>query len=93
MKSFAVCLISLLASVSAASAEAPIVSGHVRLVDGSAVAGAQVLLFDVSDLRRGVLGQATTDADGQFALSLGSSVCRLALRWGRTIRIRLIQGR
>ena len=73
MKSFAVCLISLLASVSAASAEAPIVSGHVRLVDGSAVAGAQVLLFDVSDLRRGVLGQATTDADGQFALSLGSS--------------------
>ena len=39
-------------------------------MDGSAVAGAQVLLFDVSDLRRGALGQAMTDADGQFALPL-----------------------
>ena len=73
MKSVAVCLFSLLVSVSAASAEAPTVSGQVRLVDGSAVAGAQVMLFDVSDLRRGAAGQATTDADGQFALSLGAS--------------------
>ena len=72
MKSLVVCLISLLASASTALAEAPTVSGHVRLVDGSAVAGAQVLLFDVADLRRGALGQATTDAHGQFALSLGS---------------------
>ena len=56
MKSFAVCLISLLASVSAASAEEPTVLGQVRLVDGSAVAGAQVMLFDVSDLRRGCVG-------------------------------------
>ena len=70
MKSVAVCLISLLASVSAASAEAPTVSGHVRLADGSPVAGASVLLFDVSDLRRGALVQATTDADGRFALPL-----------------------
>ena len=45
MKFFAVCLIGLLVSVSAASAEAPTVSGQVRLADGSAVAGAQVLLF------------------------------------------------
>ena len=73
MKSFVVCLIGLLASASTASAEAPTVSGQVRLADGSAVAGAQVLLFDVSDLRRGALGRATTDADGQFALSLGAS--------------------
>ena len=72
MKSLAVCLVSLLASASTASAEAPTVSGQVRLVDGSAVAGAQVMLFDVADLRRGALGQATTDADGQFALSLSS---------------------
>ena len=72
MKSLAVCLLSLLVSVSAAPAEAPTVSGQVRLVDGSAVAGAQVMLFDVSDLRRGALVQATTDADGQFALPLGS---------------------
>ena len=73
MKPLAVYLISLLASVSAASADEPTVSGQVRLVDGSAVAGAQVLLFDVADLRRGALGRATTDADGQFALPLGAS--------------------
>ena len=70
MKSFAVCLIGLLASVSVASAEVPTVSGQVRLLDGSAVVGAQVLLFDVADLRRGALVQATTDADGRFALPL-----------------------
>ena len=70
MKSFAVCLLGLLVSVSAASAEAPTVSGQVRLADGSPVTGAQVLLFDVSDLQRGALVRATTDADGQFALPL-----------------------
>ena len=80
MKSLVVCLLSLLVSASTASAEAPTVSGHVRLVDGSAVAEAQVLLFDVSDLQRGALGQATTDADGQFALPLGSSA--LPTRFG-----------
>ena len=69
MKSLVVCLLSLLVSASTALAEEPTVSGQVRLVDGSAVAGAQVMLFDVSDLRRGALGQATTDADGQFALT------------------------
>ena len=72
MKSFAVCLIGLLASVAVASAEVPTVSGQVRLLDGSAVVGAQVLLFDVADLRRGALVQATTDADGRFALPLAS---------------------
>ena len=80
MKSFAVCLIGLLASVSVALAEESTVSGQVRLVDGSPVAGAQVLLFDVADLQRGALGQATTDADGQFALPLGSSA--LPTRFG-----------
>ena len=70
MKSFAVYLIGLLASVAVASAEVPTVSGQVRLLDGSAVVGAQVLLFDVADLRRGALVQATTDAEGQFALPL-----------------------
>ena len=68
MKSVAVCLISLLASASTASAEAPIVSGQVRLVDGSAVAGASVVLFDVE--RLGVVAKATTDESGQFALVL-----------------------
>ena len=70
MQSFAVYLIGLLASVAVASAEVPTVSGQVRLLDGSAVVGAQVLLFDVADLRRGALVQATTDADGRFALPL-----------------------
>ena len=70
MNSLVVFLIGLLASVSVVSAEAPTVSGQVRLVDGSAVAGAQVLLFDVEDLRRGVLGRATTDGSGRFALPL-----------------------
>ena len=74
MNSLVVFLIGLLASVSVVSAETPTVSGQVRLVDGSAVAGAQVLLFDVSDLRRGALGRAMTDADGQFALSFGSGL-------------------
>ena len=73
MKSLVVCLLSLLVSVSTASAEVPTVLGQVRLLDGSPVAGAQVLLFDVSDLRRGALVQATTDADGRFALPLGAS--------------------
>ena len=68
MKSLAVCLIGLLASVSAALAEAPIVSGQVRLLDGSAVAGASVVLFDVSAERLGMLAKTTTDASGQFAL-------------------------
>ena len=70
MQSLVVCLLSLLVSASTASAEAPTVSGQVRLLDGSAVVGAQVVLFDVADLRRGALVQATTDADGQFALPL-----------------------
>ena len=73
MNSLVVFLIGLLTSVSAASAEEPTVLGHVRLVDGAAVAGADVLLFDVADLRRGAVARATTDADGQFALSLGAS--------------------
>ena len=74
MKSFAVCLIGLLTSVSVASAVAPTVSGQVRLLDGSAVAGAQVLLFDLGDLRRGPVAQATADAAGQFARSLGTGL-------------------
>ena len=72
MNSLVVFLIGLLTSISAASADKPTVLGQVRLVDGAAVAGAQVLLFDVADLRRGAVGRATTDADGQFALSLAS---------------------
>ena len=65
-----VCLVGLLVFVHASLASPPVISGQVRLPDGSPVAGAQVVLFDVADLRRGPVGQATTDETGQFALPL-----------------------
>ena len=49
MPFFMVCLVGLLVSVHASLASSPVVSGQVRLPDGSAVAGAQVVLFDVAD--------------------------------------------
>ena len=48
-----VCLVGLLVSVDASPVSPPVISGQVRLSDGSPVAGAQVVLFDVADLRRG----------------------------------------
>ena len=69
MKSIAVCLINLLVFVSAGTAQS-FIEGHVRLADGQAVAGAQVMLLDMADLRQGALVRATTDADGRFALPL-----------------------
>ena len=45
--------------------------GQVRLSGGLPVAGAQVMLFDLADLRRGVVAQTTTNALGSFALPLG----------------------
>ena len=65
-----VCLVGLLVSVDASPVSPPVISGQVRLSDGSPVAGAQVVLFDVADLRRGAVGQATTDEAGTFALPL-----------------------
>ena len=65
-----VCLVVLLVSVDATLASSPMVEGHVWLSNGSPVADAQVVLFDVADLRRGPVGQATTDETGQFALPL-----------------------
>ena len=72
MPFFIVCLVGLLVSVYATLASPPMVAGHVRLPDGSPVEGAQVVLFDVADLRRGPVGQATTDETGQFALPLAA---------------------
>ena len=72
MKSFAVCLMSLLVFVTTDAAEQPSLLGHVRLSDGQPVAGAQVLLFDLANLRRYV--GATADEGGQFALSLGTGL-------------------
>ena len=67
-----VCLVGLLVSVHASPVSPPVISGQVRLSDGLPVAGAQVVLFDVADLRRGAVGQATTDEAGQFALPLAA---------------------
>ena len=67
-----VCLVGLLVSVDASPVSSPVISGQVRLSDGLLVAGAQVVLFDVADLRRGAVGQATTDEAGQFVLPLAA---------------------
>ena len=75
MKSLMVCLIGLLVSAQASLASLPVISGQVRLSDGLPVAGAQVVLFDLADLRRGAVAHATTDEAGQFALAtLGTSL-------------------
>ena len=73
MKSLMVCLVGLLVSVHASPVSPPVISGQVRLADGSPVAGASVVLFDVADLAKGPVGQATTDEAGQFALALAAS--------------------
>ena len=50
----------------------PLVEGWVRQSSGEPVEAAQVRVFDWTDLRRGVVAQATTDAAGYFALPLSS---------------------
>ena len=67
-----VCLVGLLVSVDASPVSSPMIEGQVRLSNGSPVVGAQVVLFDVADLRRGPVGQATTDETGQFVLPLAA---------------------
>ena len=68
-----VCLMSLV-FVQTSAAQQSTVSGQVRLSGGLPVAGAQVMLFDLTDLQRGPVAQATTAEDGQFALvALGGS--------------------
>ena len=72
MKSLVVCLMALMIFIQSDANQQPTVSGHVRLSDGLPVAGAQVMLFDVADLRRGVMAYATTDEAGQFVLPLAA---------------------
>ena len=62
-------LVGLVLSVGIVGAE-PVVEGRVRLSSGEAAVGAQVLVFDLADLSRYV--RATTDASGQFVVSLGA---------------------
>jgi len=66
MKSFVGGLISLILSVSVGAE--PLLEGRVRLSSGQPAVGAQVRLFDLTDLRRFV-GTATDEA-GHFALPL-----------------------
>ena len=50
----------------------PLLEGRVRLESGEPVADAQVRLFDMTDLRRGAIARAQTDARGYFALPLAA---------------------
>ncbi len=50
----------------------PLVEGQVRLSSGEPVEAAQIMVFDLADLRRGVVARATTDASGHFALPVAS---------------------
>ena len=71
MRLWAVGLLGLGVGVGAEASSRGQVLGQVRLESGLPVVGAQVLVFDVRDLRRGVLVAGTTDEVGEFALSLG----------------------
>ena len=66
-------LLGLVLGVGAEASSGVQVLGQVRLDSGLPVDGARVVLFDLGDLRRGVVAQATTDADGLFALPLAAS--------------------
>ena len=63
MKTAILCIIGLLGTLSHAAAE-PLVEGRVRLSSGAPVPGAQVLLFDLSDLRAAPLAAAATGRGG-----------------------------
>ena len=69
MKAAILCIIGLLGAT--AHAAAALVEGHVRLPSGAPVPGAQVLLFDLSDLRAAPL-TTTTDGSGHFTLPTGT---------------------
>ena len=90
MKTVVICIIGLVGSWGHAAAESQ-VEGRVRLGSGVPVPGAQVLLFDLADLRAAPLA-ATTDRSGQFALSLATlgGPCRSSSSWERTIPTRSI---
>ena len=70
MKTAIICIIGLVGSWGHAAAES-LLEGRVRLDSGAPVPGAQVLLFDLADLRAAPLA-ATTDRSGQFTLPLAT---------------------
>ena len=66
MKSVIACFVGLMLSVKIGAE--PVVEGQVRLASGAPVAGAQIMVFDLTDLRRYV--RTTADEAGQFVLPL-----------------------
>ena len=68
MRAAIICIIGLVGSWGQAGAE-PLVEGRVRLPSGAPVPGAQVLLFDLTDLGAAPLA-ATADGSGRFTLPL-----------------------
>ena len=69
MKAAIGCLIGLVFSVSVWAD--PLLEGRVGLPSGAPVPGAQVLLFDLADLRAAPLA-TTTDRSGHFTLPLAT---------------------
>ena len=72
MKITSVSIIGLLGFWFHAGAD-PLLEGRVRLPSSASVPGAQVLLFDLSDLRAAPL-RAVTDGSGHFTLPLAPLV-------------------
>ena len=70
MKTAIICTIGLVGSWGHAGAD-PWIEGRVQLDSGTPVPGAQVLLFDLTDLRAAPLA-ATTDRSGHFTLPLAT---------------------
>ena len=70
MKATIICIIGLLWSWGQAGSD-PLVEGRVRLDSGEPAVGAQVLLFDLANLRAAPV-RATTDEMGYFALPFGA---------------------
>ena len=68
MRTAIICTVWMVGSWIHAGAE-PLLEGRVRLPSGAPVPGAQVLLFDLTDLRAAPLA-ATTDRSGHFTLPL-----------------------
>ena len=92
MRAAIICIIGLVLEVSVWAE--PHLEGRVRLESGEPVVGAQVLLFDLTDLGRAPVS-ATTDRSGHFTLPLVSlaAACPNASSWGPTTPTRSIPPR
>ena len=66
------CLMAAFVSASQLVAEQPVIEGRVRLNSGEPAAVAQVVIFDLANLRQGAVAHTTTDAAGYFTLSLAT---------------------